>query len=75
MKRRAGARDEHGERLAPVVAHRTSRRVVVKWNHRGEVARGDGRLAGSHGEVAGQLGPEGRFERQILAGHRHPGVC
>ena len=74
VKRRARARDEYGERLAPVVARRTSRRVVMKGDHRGEVARGDRRLAGSHGEVPGQLGPEGRLERQILPRHRHPGV-
>ncbi len=57
-----------------MIARRAARRVVVKRHHGGEVARGDRRLPRSHREVARQLRPEGRFEREILARDRESGI-
>ncbi len=74
MIRRARAGHKSRQRIAPVIARRPSGRIVVERRHRGKVARGDRRLARPHEAVAGQLRPERRLQRQILARHGHAGV-
>lgn len=57
-----------------MIARGAAKRIVVKGCHGSEVARCDGCLARTHGEVPGKLGPERRLEGQILARHRHAGI-
>src|SRR5260221_5247287 len=48
--------------------------IVVKRRHCREVSRRDQRVAGSNGEVAQQLRPEGGYQSQIFSRDQHSGV-
>ncbi len=58
---------EDGDRLAPHIAVGASRSEIMPAGEPREIGRGDHAAADDIFEVAGELRPEGRFERDILA--------
>lgn len=73
-ERRAGRGAQHRDRLAPVGAARLADRMGVERRQGREIARGDGGRPGAAGEGAGELGPEGRLQSEILPGHDQTGI-
>ena len=62
-----GGRLEQGDRLAPVVARRPSERKIVAAGEPREIAGRDQAAPGDIFEVAGELRPERRLKRDVLA--------
>src|SRR3546814_5296107 len=65
---RIGGRLEQRDRVAPMMARALAHGIGVDRRERGEIARGQGSGPRPPREIAGELRPVSRLQRQILAG-------